>query len=129
MQPTVRVIANALRLMPDVSQTEGMPEKKIELAPSIETEARRREVQLLINVVEPDAEYQPFILTDEASLLDAVLTEPREISIRLNAYFGADLGLDLGTSVWRLVDRIKQLRPGWPDEADPSSPYKPQTAG
>jgi len=106
-----------------------MPEKKIELAPSIETEARRREVQLLINVVEPDAEYQPFILTDEASLLDAVLTEPREISIRLNAYFGADLGLDLGTSVWRLVDRIKQLRPGWPDEADPSSPDKPQTAG
>jgi hypothetical protein len=106
-----------------------MPEKKVELASSIETEARKREVQLLINVVEPDPEYQPFILSDEASLLDAVLTEPREISIRLKAYFGADLGLDLGTPVWRLVDRIKRLRPGWPDETDPSSPDKPQRAG
>jgi hypothetical protein len=68
-----------------------MPENKIELAPSIETEARRREVQLIINVVEPDPEYQPFILTDEATLLDAVATEPREVTSRLNAYFGADL--------------------------------------
>ena len=87
---------------------------------SIETEVRKREVQLLINVVEPDPDYQPFILTDEASLLDAVLAEPREIATRLNTYFGADLGLDLRTPVWRLVDRIKQLRPGWPDEPDPS---------
>jgi hypothetical protein len=96
-----------------------MPEKKIELAPSTETEARKREIQLIINVVEPDPEYQPLILTDEASLLDAVATEPREISRRLNAHFGADISFDLGTPVWRLVDRIKQLRPGWPDEADP----------
>jgi len=87
---------------------------------SIETEARKREVQLLINVAEPDPEYQPFILTDEASLLDAVATEPGEISRRLNTYFGADLGLDLGTPVWRLVDRIRQLRPDWPDEPGPA---------
>ena len=112
-----------------VSQTEGMREKKVELASSIETEARKREVQLLLNVVEPDPEYQPLILTDEASLLDAVLTEPREISLRLHTYFGEDLGLDLGTPVWRLVDRIKQLRPGWPDDADAPSPDKLQTAG
>jgi hypothetical protein len=106
-----------------------MREKKVELASSIETEARKREVQLLLNVVEPDPEYQPLILTDEASLLDAVLTEPREISLRLHTYFGEDLGLDLGTPVWRLVDRIKQLRPGWPDDADAPSPDKLQTAG
>jgi hypothetical protein len=87
---------------------------------SIETKARKREVQLIIDVAEPDPEYQAFILTDEASLLDAVATEPGEISRRLNTYFGADLGLDLGTPVWRLVDRIKQLRPGWPDEPDRS---------
>ena len=97
-----------------------MSEKKIEVAPSTETEARKREVQLLINLVEPDPVYQPFVLTDEASLLDAVPTEPDEISRRLNAYFGADLALDLGSPVWRLVDHIKRLRPGWPEEPDPS---------
>ena len=96
-----------------------MREKNIELAPSSETEARRREVQLIVNVVEPDPQYQPFILTDDASLLDAVATEPSEISRRLIAYFGTDLGLDLGTPVWRLVDHIRQLRPGWPDEPEP----------
>ena len=107
-------------LMWNVSQTDDMPDKKIQLAPSIETEVRKREVQLIINLVEPAPEYQPFILTDEASLLDAVATEPHEISRRLNDYFGTDLRLDLGIPVWRLVDRIKQLRPGWPDEPDPS---------
>jgi len=96
-----------------------MPDKKIELAPSIETEGRKREVQLLINLVQPDPDYQPLILTDEASLLDAVAAEPCEILRRLNAYFGTDLGLDLGSPIWCLVDRIKQLRPGWPDEPEP----------
>jgi hypothetical protein len=47
-----------------------MPDKQIELARSIETEARKREVQLLINISEPDPQYQPLILTDEASILD-----------------------------------------------------------
>ena len=97
-----------------------MAEKKIELAPSTETETRKREVQLLINIAEPDPQYQPFILTDEASLLDGVATDAGEIARRLNTYFGADLGLDLGVPVWRQVDHIKQLRPGWPDEPNVS---------
>ena len=93
-----------------------MTDKKFEQADSSQTEARRREVQLLINVAEPDPEYQPFVLTDEASLLDAVASHPDEINRRLCAYFGADLKLDLRTPVWRLVDIIKRLRPGWPDD-------------
>jgi hypothetical protein len=44
-------------------------DKKVVLAPSSETEARQREVQLLINIAQPDPKYQPFIVTDEASLL------------------------------------------------------------
>ena len=95
-------------------------DKKIEIAPSSQTESRRREVQLLINIAEPDPEYQPFILTDEASLLDAVGTEAEEISRRLNSYFGVDLALDIALPVWRLVDEIKRLRPGWPDEFGPN---------
>jgi hypothetical protein len=81
-----------------------------------ETEARTREVQLLINVVEPDPEYQPFILTDEASLLDAVGHDEVEIQRRLDYYFGARLPISLGLPLWKFVDSVKGLRPGWPDE-------------
>jgi hypothetical protein len=90
--------------------------RKIELAPTIETDKRQREVQLLINIAEPDPEYQPVLLTDEASLLDAVGTQTEEIRRRLNAYFGVDLGLDLTTPIWQLVDQLKGVNPNWPEE-------------
>jgi len=92
----------------------------IELAPSTETVARGREVQLLINIAEPDPELQPFSLTDAASLLDAVPTSPDDILRRFDAYFRADLELDLALPLWRLVDKIKRLRPGWPDDLEPN---------
>ncbi|HEX2672326.1 MAG TPA: hypothetical protein VHM25_15705 [Polyangiaceae bacterium] len=92
----------------------------IELAPSTETAARGREVQLLINIAEPDPELQPFVLTDAASLLDVVPTSPADMHRRFDAYFKADLELDLALPVWRLVDKIKRLRPGWPDDLEPN---------
>lgn len=95
-----------------------MPDKIFELAPSTETESRQREVQLLINIAEPDPEYQPYILTDEASLFGSVATGRDEINRRLSAYFGCDLGLDLAMPIWQLVERIKCIRPGWPDDPD-----------
>ena len=94
--------------------------RSIELTPSTETLARGREVQLVINIAEPDPEFQPGVLTDEASLLDAVPTPPAEIVRRFDAYFRADLELDLALPIWRLVDRIKRLRPGWPDDVEPN---------
>jgi hypothetical protein len=33
--------------------------KKLQLADQTETDVRRREIQLIINIVEPDPEYQP----------------------------------------------------------------------
>ena len=95
-------------------------QQKLELESSTETIARGREVQLLINIAEPDPEYQPGVLTDDASLLDAVPTEPREIARRLDAYFRGDLELDFALPLWRLVDTIKRLRPGWPDDLEPN---------
>ena len=92
----------------------------IELAPSTETVARGREVQLLINIAEPDPELQPFALTDAASLLDVVPTSPADMHRRFDAYFKADLELDLALPVWRLVDKIKRLRPGWPNDLEPN---------
>jgi hypothetical protein len=91
-------------------------EKKFELAPTHETKARHREVQLLLNIAEPDPEYQAVLITDEASLLDATGTRPEDIERRLAAYFGVDLELDIGLPIWQLVDEIKRLRPGWPDD-------------
>jgi hypothetical protein len=96
------------------------PEPKFEDASSAETDSRRREVRLLVNIAEPDPEYQPLIVTDEASLLDAVGTEPQEIARRFDAYFGTSLSLDLRSPIWRLVDTIRKLRPGWPDDPGPS---------
>jgi len=92
----------------------------VQPAPSTETVARGREVQLLINIAEPDPELQPFALTDEASLLDAVPTSADDMHRRFDAYFKADLELDLGLPLWRLVDKIKRLRPGWPDDLEPN---------
>lgn len=95
----------------------GESNKPLQIAPSSETDARKREVQLLINIAEPDPEYQPRLLTDEASLLDAVGTSPEEINRRLIAYFGSDLSLAIELPVWRVVDEIKRLRPGWPESS------------
>ena len=94
--------------------------RSVDLVQSTETVARGREVQLVINIAEPDPEFQPGVLTDDASLLDAVPTSPVEIARRLDAYFRADLELDLALPIWRLVDRIKRLRPGWPDDLQPN---------
>jgi hypothetical protein len=95
------------------------PDQQFEVAASTETELRRREVQVLISIAEPDPEFRPLLVTDEASLLDALGVEPEDITSRLDAYFGSPLGLDLRSPIWRVVDAIKRARPGWPD--DPGS--------
>jgi hypothetical protein len=94
-----------------------VPKSRIEIAPQYETQRREREIQLLINIVEPDPAYQP-LLTDEANFLDAVGEEAEEIQRRLDCYFGVPLGLPLTLPLWRYVDEVKRLRPGWPDEPE-----------
>jgi hypothetical protein len=89
--------------------------KRIILAPTVETDDRRREIDVLIAIAEPDPEYQGPLVTDEASLLDAVGASPREIQDRLDAHFGERLPIPLSTPLWRLVDYLKSLHPGWPD--------------
>jgi hypothetical protein len=95
--------------------SEGQPHR-FEVAADTEVKRRAREVQLLLNVVEPDPEYQPFVLTDEASVFDAVGHDEDEIRRRLELYFGRPVALDLSVPLWRLVDEIRAWRPGWPEE-------------
>src|SRR5260370_42397894 len=88
--------------------------EKFELADQTETDTRQREIQLLLNIVEPDPNYQPFILTDEASLFSALGSDEETIRRRLNSYFGGVIDLQLDCPMWKLVAAIKRQRPDWP---------------
>jgi hypothetical protein len=79
-----------------------------------ETQARLREVQLLINVIEPDPRWQPTFVSDRASLLDCLGNDEPDMLRRLAFYFGRPPGVDLREPVWRVVDRLKALFPDWP---------------
>ena len=93
-----------------------MPEKppKFRSADTTETEARAREVQLLINVIEPDPRWQPTFVSDLASLLDCLGNDEEDMRRRLSFYFGRDLVIDLRQPSWRVVDRLKSVFPSWP---------------
>jgi hypothetical protein len=105
--------------MPDVRQrftlsamTDTVPPS---FAPTDETDRRKREVQLLINVIEPDPAYQPFVLTDLASVLDVTGVDEPQIRARLEFYLGEPFPVDLSMPVWQLVDEIKRIRSTWPE--------------
>jgi hypothetical protein len=77
---------------------------------------RARELQLLINIVVPDPRYQPYYLADEATLLDARDQQEETVRQRLEGYFGRPLRFPvIRQPLWKLVDDIKKLYPGWPD--------------
>ena len=87
---------------------------KLRAADDTRTEAYAREIQLLINVIEPDPRWQPMFVSDLASLLDCLGNEEDEIRRRLAFYFGSDPGIDLRQPAWRVVDRLKSTFPEWP---------------
>jgi hypothetical protein len=93
--------------------------KEIALAAQKEIDKRKREIQLLLNVVEPDPELQPFLLTDEATFFDAVGDPEQEIRRRLDFYFGQRLPLSLKLPLWQFADEVKRLVVGWPDNWNP----------
>ena len=95
--------------------------KKFELEEAIEIEKRSREIKLIINVIEPDPEMQPFILTDPATVFDACGNANEDIEARLRAYFGDSVDLDLTLPLWQLVDSIERQFPGWPDDWPPEA--------
>jgi hypothetical protein len=89
--------------------------KTIVLADHTQTDARVREIQLIINIVEPDPEYQGALVTDEATLLDAVGVDEATMAQRLKQHFGDDFDLPLRLPLWKLVDVVKTRYPDWPD--------------
>ncbi|RCU45196.1 hypothetical protein DU002_17370 [Corallincola holothuriorum] len=87
----------------------------LRLADTMETEKRAREVQLLINVIEPDPEFQPCFVSDLASLYDVTAQLPEVIEEKIRFYFKGDLPAPINTPLWQFVDLVKQRYPGWPE--------------
>jgi hypothetical protein len=79
------------------------------------TRDRAREVQLLINVIEPNPEMQPWFLSDQAQLFDIGGHDDEEIRRKLSSHFRTQVRSDLSAPVWQLVDSLKHEFPGWPD--------------
>ncbi len=88
----------------------------IQFASSGETTKRAREVQILVNLIEPDPKYQPIFISDEAGPLDICNLDEPDIQGRLGAYFRDALSVDARMPLWRLVDELKRRHPWWPDE-------------
>lgn len=78
---------------------------------------RAREVQLLLNIISPDPEYQPFLMADEATARDVALGISATIQARLEFYFGTSLPSSvIYEPLWKLCDTLKAQFPYWPDE-------------
>ncbi len=85
----------------------------MEFTSASETEQRSRAVTALLNVLEPDPEYQPAFISDEATVLDCLADEEEALRNRLERYFGAAVTHDLRQPVWRLADQLQVSFPDW----------------
>lgn len=93
--------------------------KKLKIASRTETERRARDVQILVNIIEPDPEFQPSLLTDEASPFDISAAASELIQSRLEFYFRRPMPVPLSTPLWQLVDALRSAFPRWPDDWSP----------
>lgn len=80
-----------------------------------ETDRRSRELQLLLNIIEPDPVYQATIFDDIACALDVSPNSRSVVQERLECYLGFSLPGMLRMPLWRLVDAIAERCPGWPE--------------
>jgi hypothetical protein len=76
---------------------------------------RSREVSMLINILEPDPEFQPSIFPNEPSVTEVLGKSEEELSKRLEVYFGKELKLSAAQPLYQLLEQIKKVLPDWPD--------------
>lgn len=96
-----------------------MSKKKFEIASTEKVESRKREIQFLVNIQEPDPDYQPYLLTDYATVYDVNLDSEEEIRQKYSSYFKEEFTLSFDQPLWNLVDEIKNKYHGWPDDWAP----------
>ena len=90
-----------------------MKEKKLTFAPSVEVEARRVDIDALVEILEPDSELRPLFLSDEASAFDITSDSEEELRSRLAAHLGDGVHVALHQPLWRVVDQLNSACPGW----------------
>lgn len=92
-----------------------MNSKNIEIADKTEVMKRERETRLLINIQEPDPDFQPILITDEATVFEVNGDSEEEIRKKYSKYFNENFTLSFYQPLWKLVDEIKLKYPGWPE--------------
>ncbi len=73
----------------------------------------------MINIMEPDAEYQTMFVSEEVCFHDIVGPDTEEVEDRLKFYYKGEVLTLLSTPIWQFIDMVKQRYPGWPDEWPP----------
>lgn len=77
---------------------------------------RQREVQIIVNLIEPDPEFQPSFISDEANIYDICMHDEPTLRYLLERYFGQPMTSKLNLPMWQLVDSIKAQFSNWPDD-------------
>jgi hypothetical protein len=80
-----------------------------------ELDRREREVQLILNVIEPDPHYQPLFISDQSLVCECSRNEEALVAERLRTHFGNNIEFDLNATIVEMVDSIKRQIRGWPD--------------
>ncbi|MFA5835227.1 MAG: hypothetical protein WDA22_17240 [Bacteroidota bacterium] len=73
-----------------------------------ETLKRKRELDILINVIEPDSQYQPYFVSDKATVYDVFGYSEQELRNSLETHFKMKLDISLDLPIWKLIDVLKQ---------------------
>jgi hypothetical protein len=81
----------------------------------IQVNERKRELQLILNIIQPDPEHQPLVVYDATCFNNVTWQNIKEIEERLRFYFKGDLPASLATPIWQFIDEVKLQYPGWPD--------------
>jgi Family of unknown function (DUF6188) len=76
---------------------------------------RSREISTLINILQPDPEFQPIIFANEPKITEVLGKSEEELNKRLEVYFGKELKLSAAQPLHRLLAQIKEALPDWPD--------------
>jgi hypothetical protein len=92
---------------------------QLETGEQTEHDRRTREIEILVNVIQPDPQRQPRILTDRATAFEICDLSERTIRERLEGFFRRPLTIPLSSPLWQIVDTLKAQYPGWPDDWSP----------
>jgi len=91
-----------------------MTDSDLKRQANYKTRLYRREIQLLINIQQPDPEYQPILVTDKSVIFDIVTTTVKVVRQRFTEYFEQPFTYNLNQPLWKLVEDIRLSQPDWP---------------